>query len=371
MLQFPLRPSLATAVAIALAGQAFAQTGTVPDFADAVDGHHSVALPFGLPGFRTQLLIDAQAIAPTGAVLNAVSFRCDRSSLPATAGSVPNVTVRISQTSAAVGSMATTFANNITAAETIVFQGTVTLPAHQDGAAGPMPWDIILPFAQPFVFATAQGNLLIDIVADNPAGGGIPEYYLDAVQAGGSATQFGLGGPSPSGDFLNLLVSTGNSLEPRLLSPGNSFQFTTTTFFTSPPGVLAMGLAAPAVPVDLGPLGAPDNNLYISPDVLAAHSWTQSFIGWYSTVTLVVPNTPNVLGALIFAQSAALEPTANPLGLVLSHAAEVRIGDDATPLPMQQLDADDQNAATGTLLDFGFSLVEYGATPIRFEGAFF
>lgn len=343
---------------------------TVPANADVAEGHGGHAMPFGIPGFRTQLLVDASAFSVGGALLTGIRFRADRSSLPASATSVPNVTVTLSATSSQLGSMDTTFAQNVTGATTTVFQGTVNLPAHTTHAAGAMPWDITIAFPQTYFFDAALGNLLVDIVGNNAASQP-PVYWLDAVQRGGAATSFGQAGDNPSFDFLNLIVSTGNSLEPRLLIPGSTIEFTSTLSFTSPPGVIGLGIFGYPTPVDLGPLGAPTHSLYIDPLALAAHSWTQSFIGWYSTFGLMVPNTASLADVVVFGQSALLDPTANALGVLTSGAVEVRIGDPLASIGMQQLDADDPAATTGTLLDFGFGQPEWGATPIMLEGVFF
>ena len=358
-------------VAAAVAAAAGAQTTkTLPAHADLGDGHHAVALPFGVPGFRTQLLLDAAAVGPNGAVLTGLRLRADRGAAPQAAVTVPNVTVQVSHCSTALGNLSGTFAGNVTGPTTTVFQGGVTLPATTPGFAGPTSWDIAIPFATPFTFTAAQGNLLVDIVGNNAAQQ-LPVYWLDAVQGGGGATSYGTPGDDPNFDTMNLLVATGNSLEPRLLSPGHAVDFISTRSFTSPPGVLALGIAGLPAPIDLGPLGAPTNALYIDPLVLSAHAWTTSFIGRYSTFTLAVPGNPLLIGERVYGQSVIFDASANALGLVVSNAVEMRLGDQAEVLPMQQLDADDPAAATGTVLDFGFGQPERGAVALLLEGVFF
>lgn len=337
----------------------------VPGHADLVDGHVSHFLPFGIPGFRTQFVVDAAHVGANGAVLSGLSFRGDRT-FAGLATPVPNVTVRLSQTTVAVGSLSTAFANNITGPTTVVFQGTVTLPQPAPGFAGPLPWDIVIPFAQPYSFSTAQGNLLIDIVANNLPHQH-PTYYLDAVQPGGSATMFGTHGQAP---IFNKLIPSGNSLVPRLTSPGHTISFTAMQFSTTL-GAIALGMAAQPAPIDLGPIGAPMNFVYIDPVVFVPFMWAPSFLGFASTCDVAVPNSPLFVGTTIYAQSVTLEPIANPLGLVLSHGIEVRIGDQFEVLPLQQLDAQDPSSATGQLLDFGGQQPEYGAVPVRFAGVFF
>ncbi len=339
---------------------------------DYVDGQQGVGMPFGVPGFRTQILVEGPSVAPVGAALTGLRFRLDRSSLPMAAGSVPNVTIALSETNVTVPNLGITFAANVTGTPTVVFTGTVQLPAHATGHAGPLPWDIVITFQTPFVFTTTNGNLLIDITGNN-APGGFPSHYLDAMQPGGSATQYGQAGDNPSFDFLNLIVHTGNSLDPRLISIGNVVEYSSTLSFTNPPGFLALGLLPTPGPIDLGFLGATNQFLHIDPLIFAWHSWTQTFIGYASTFQLGVPNDPSWIDNVIYAQSALLDATANPFGLILSHAVETRIGDNQQVfLPMQQLDADDPTAATGTLLDFSFGgNPAYGAVPMLLEGAFF
>ncbi|MBX3464021.1 MAG: hypothetical protein KF830_12685 [Planctomycetes bacterium] len=359
------------AAAMLTAAAATAQSGwPLPYNAYLADGHESAALPFGVPGFRTQILLEGSAVGPNGAVLLGLRFRADRNSAPLAATSVPNVTVQIGETT--VASLGTTFAGNVTGPMQVVFQGTVALPAQVPGHAGPQDWDIVIPFAQSFVFTTQNGNLLLDIVANNPAGG-FPTYWLDAVRPGGSATRYGEPGDNPSGDFLNLIAHTGNDIDPRRIAIGGPIDFSTTLMFTNPPGLLALGIQPTPGPIDLGFLGATNQFLHVDPLLFVPHAWTQTFIGFASTFTLALPNDPAWIDDVIYAQSALLDPTANPFGLVLSHAVEVRLGDPAQAwIGMQQLDADDPAAAMGTLLDFAFvGTAEYGAVPLLLEGVQF
>ncbi len=343
---------------------------TLPAYADVVDGHQSLGLPFGKPGFRSQILVDAIHLAPNGASLHGIRFRADRWLAPPTSGTqVPNVTVTLSQTS--VLALSSTFAANVTGPGTTVFQGTVILPAQGIGNAGPLPWNIVIQFSQPYAFTTTAGRLLIDIVGNNPSAGS-PSYFLDAAQAGGAATQFGVSGDLPNFDNLLLFVATGNDLIARELSPGHTIDFLSSLFFTTAPGVVALGTAPQPVPVDLAPIGAPTNTLYIDPIVLAPHVWSPSPIGSLSRFSLVVPNDPTFVGATVYGQSAVLVPNANPLGIVTSHAVETRLGDEFEVFPMQQVDTSDPSSASGTPVDFGSAAQpEPGAVTMRFDGTFF
>src|SRR5690606_2528442 len=140
--------------------------------------------------------------------------------------------------------------NNVTAALTLVFTGTVPLAGHVDGFGGPMPWARTLPFTPPFGFDVSQGNLLIVILGINPRGSA-PSFWFDAMEAGGAGTSFGQGGVIPSGDNRGLLVATGNSLNPRLLTIGRTIDYVTTLSFSNAPGVIAIGSEPQQVPFGL------------------------------------------------------------------------------------------------------------------------
>ncbi|MCB9884510.1 MAG: hypothetical protein H6838_03405 [Planctomycetes bacterium] len=358
---------LFTAFATSLVAQS--TSVAVPAHANQVDGQQSLSMPFGKAGFRTQLLVSANSVAATAGVISGLRFRADRASAPLAATSVPNVTVSLSHCSLGLGGLQTTFANNVTSAATQVFSGAVNLPAQATGYAGPMGWDIVITFPQPYVFTPTQGDLLIDIVGNNAANAPA-NFYLDAMQGGGSATKFGVAGDNPSFDFLNLVVGASGG-RPRDLSPGNTVEFTTTTGWTTPAGVTAIGFDGLPAPFDLGPLGAPTHSVYINPIATVPHSWQGSFIGWYTTAAVAIPNHPAFIGLPLYGQSVCFDPTANALGILTSEAGEVRVGDAFEQFPMQQVNAADPAAATGTLVNFGnISTPEFGAVPVMLEGIF-
>jgi hypothetical protein len=349
----------------------------LPAHANLADGQHSMDMPFGRAGFRTQILVDSTAVASSGAVLTGVRFRADRWSIPAFPATVPNVTVSVSHSTVAVASMATQFAGNVTGAATVVFQGSVTLPGHFANQAGPFGWDIVVPFSAPYPFTSAQGNLLIDIVGNNAAYQWPPVCWLDAMQGGGTGLPFGVQG-STSVDRPLLEVATsgsGSGLQPRRVAPGFALDFRSWMFFSTPPGYLALGVSVPSTPVSLAAMGAPGNTLYIDPLVTFPHTWIgPTPHGAWSTHSLAVPANPLLIGVMLYGQSVMLDPAANALGLGLSNAVEVRLGDPAEVLPMRQISEADPLASGGWFQDFnqtGIGPPEYGAVPILLEGVFF
>jgi hypothetical protein len=351
-------------------------TVDVPSHAAITECHGTLALPFGYEAFRTQLLVDPLVIAPTGATLTGLRFRVDRNALPRAASTLTGVTVRLSHSSQTLASVSTTFATNVTSLPTMVYQGPLFLPGYTDRAAGALPWDIHIPFTGAFQYNAALGRLLIDIegtgvIPPNPAGP-TPTCFVDAAEPGGSATQFGATGASGTGEFLNLLVTTPSGLEPLRLSLGNPIDFVATIQFGPRPGFMAVGFAALPAPIDLAPIGAPANTAYVAADVLLPLAWTPTFLGHRATVSLAVPNNAAVLGTLVYAQSLLLDAGANQLGVQLSRAAEVRIGDPAELAYVRQVDAVGGGATSGALVNLGsFAQPRFAAAAFQLEGTFF
>jgi len=374
----PIRSSLRSAAVLAAALPAVAQTVTLPTHAAAIESQQTATLPFGLQAFRTQLLVEGSAIAPSVGVITGLRFRADRTAMQwldqtLQAGSVPNVTVSLSHSSQTLANVSEVFAANLTETPTVVFQGTVTLPGYTlaDVRAGALPWDVVVPFQNPFVFDVAQGRLLIDIVADNPEGS-TQAYWLDAAEPGGSITSFGRRGALTGNDELSLTVGTSSDFAPLRISPGNPLDLMASTFVSTPSTWLALAFTGLAQPLDLGPSGAPGQIAYLQPDLLLPMSWTTGFGGNFANIPLLVPATPSLVGALLYGQAVAADPAANPLGYVVSDAVEIRIGDALDALPMRQIDSDHQLASTGFVVDysFGFGAPRFGGVALQLEGFF-
>lgn len=360
-----------------LAGLLPAQAAVdVPAHAAITECNEILALPFGFAAFRTQMVVDPLAISPSGAVLTGLRFRVDRYALPRAASILPGVTVRLSHTSQTLASVSTTFATNVTAQPVVVYQGPLFLPGYTDRVAGALPWDIHIPFSGPFQYAAYQGRLLIDIegtgVIPPGPGGPTPTCFVDAAEPGGSATWFGEMGVSASFGQINLTATTQGDLEPLRISPGNPIAFVSRTGFTPRPAWLALGLAALPAPIDLTPIGAPANTAYIAADVLLPLAWTPTFMGHEATVTLTLPNNAALIDTLLYGQSLVLDAGANQLGVQLSRAVEVRVGDATEVAYVRQVDAVGSGAATGGIVNLGsFAQPRFAAAAFRLEGVFF
>jgi hypothetical protein len=77
----------------------------------------------------------------------------------------------LSSTSAAPDGLSATFASNVGANDTIVFDGSLSLSSSFTGPAdGPKAFDIVINLTTPFLYTPRSGNLLLDI-RDFSAGG--------------------------------------------------------------------------------------------------------------------------------------------------------------------------------------------------------
>lgn len=375
----PLPTLAAFGLALGPAAQASSQSPVViPAAVSAIPGNHVHAFPFGSQGFRTQLLVDASAVAVNGGTITGIRFRTNRGAQ--SGGVVPNVTITVGQTSQTLANVSETFAANGSGSTTVVFQGTVTRPSYADGGLQARNWDVVLPFATPVSFQAAQGNLLIDIVGANanpPVG---MQTWADAAEPGGGTVQFGQSGELASFDTLQLTVG-GTSLAafdmvpPLELGIGRSIDFTSELLSQPLPGVLGLALAPLPQPVGLASLGAPGNSLYIAPDALLSLQWTPNLLGGQEArVALLVPNATTLLGVAVYGQSVVIEPGSNALGLVTSNAVELRLGDPNATAPVRQVDAAEFDAPVGTVLDLADapgSAPRFASVVFRLDGTFF
>ena len=77
------------------------------------------------------------------------------------------------------------------------------------------------------------------------------------------------------------------------------------------------------LPFDMGPMGMPGCTLYTNPLVLIP---LQNVAGT-ATWTLPLPLVPSLAGLSVYAQGGVTSPGTNPLGLVMSNAAELKLGE--------------------------------------------
>ncbi|MFK7742039.1 MAG: hypothetical protein AB8H80_17115 [Planctomycetota bacterium] len=369
-LSLVIAPLLITTLSLAAVGQ----SRVIPSHTTIANGCCRYRIGTDAYGFRWQILVDAGAIAPTGGVLNGISFRSDDQELKS-AMALSNVTVSLSHSPMSTAAMSTTFASNATGPVTTVFQGSLNLPGTSTPAAGPSSWDVVVPFAAPYTFTAAQGSLLIEIVKPGLASSSTTPigYFLDSVCGGGSAKLVGVQGTSPSPTWSPAL-RVGSSY--RALATGSTITFASIwgalPFIPPGPGVIGLSLNAQPTPIDLGPIGAPANLLYIDPQVLVSHTWAIPIPiwGWIGSTSVTVPNNPLLIHTLVYGQSAGLDAAANAFGVLFANAVEVRIGDPLEQLPVRMLTSS-FGASSGSFIPCNGSAPDYGALALRLDGTFF
>ncbi len=134
---------------------------------------------------------------------------------------------------------------------------------------------------------------------------------------------FGHGCPGTAGTPQLLVAANGM---PRL---GSSWQLELQNLPVTPGTIstFAFGLSntstgALALPLPLAAAGMPGCTLFVSPDVVVA---TFANTG-VAAAGLAIPAGTGLIGLHVFVQGGVLDPGANPAGLVLSEAADGRIG---------------------------------------------
>jgi hypothetical protein len=106
---------------------------------------------------------------------------------------IANLQINLSATDAEVNGLSATFANNVGANDTVVFNGSINLSSAFAGPVnGPKEFDIVIPLTTPFRYNPAQGNLLIDY--RNRSGSGAAN--IDAGSGNGASRVFALGANS-------------------------------------------------------------------------------------------------------------------------------------------------------------------------------
>jgi hypothetical protein len=79
---------------------------------------------------------------------------------------IPNVTITLSTTAAAVDGLSSTFADNVGPDVTTVFSGNLTLSSATCSST-PCPFDILIPLTTGFPFNASAGDLLLDVTIPN------------------------------------------------------------------------------------------------------------------------------------------------------------------------------------------------------------
>jgi hypothetical protein len=145
----------------------------VPGSADGVEGDQGNLFPFsdgsvpGISSQRYQQVYGASAFSSASGplLITDIFFRPDATLLGAPfSTTIPSIQINLSTTSAPVDGLSFTFADNVGANDTIVFNGALTLSTAYTGpSGGPKDFDISIHLSTPFTYDPAAGNLLLDV----------------------------------------------------------------------------------------------------------------------------------------------------------------------------------------------------------------
>ena len=187
-------------------------TVVVPNSARNVEGGTNNSYPFnitpfGLPSQRYQQLYVASQFG-SGGLITQIIFRPDAFAGTAFTSTLPDIQIDLAYSSAPDDGLSTTYANNITAGDTIVFaRGPLALHSAFTGPAnGPKDFDIVITLTTPFFYNPALGNLLLDV---RNFGGGTTTSFDAVFTSGDGVSRLfnqNVNGTTGSTDSLGLVT---------------------------------------------------------------------------------------------------------------------------------------------------------------------
>jgi hypothetical protein len=141
------------------------------------------------PSQRYQQVYSASsfAILTEPSFITQIAFRPDNQFGGAFVGTLPDIQINLSTTSATPDTLSLTFASNVGANDTVVFtRGALALSSNFAGAFGaPKDFDIVITLTTPFLYDPAAGNLLLDV--RNFGGGSTTVFDMQEVAGDGVA----------------------------------------------------------------------------------------------------------------------------------------------------------------------------------------
>lgn len=324
-----MRPSTLLLGSLLLAATARSQTTykIIPASHENLEGNSLSTYPLKYEDVAWQMLIDKAAIGKTQGLISGISFRPDGSgstlSYPA---KKLNVTIMFYETATTPATMSKTFATNYGSTKgTVVFQGTVSLPATNVGYPLPATFSAKIPFPSLYTYLTSKGNLLIDWVETGVYSS--VSWNADAVNIS-SSTPGGLVNEiwensscaNARGDQASLSISTsGNGA----LGGPIAVKYTMKPAASNVLDLMVLGVGASnlqwgaiSLPLDLTPAGFASCALAVDLSILIPSTTTP--------VSLTVPNSSSFNGVPLYFQGLAIDSKA-PALVPTSNAYQVLI----------------------------------------------
>jgi hypothetical protein len=197
---------------------AIVPTVVVPNSARTVEGNNNNSYPFnltpfGLPSQRYQQLYAASQFGG-GGLITQIIFRPDATFGNAFTSTLPDIQIDLAYTNHADDGLSTTYANNITSGDTVVFaRGPLTLSSGFTGPPnGPKDFDIVITLTTPFFYNPALGNLLLDV--RNFGGGSTTVFDAVFTTGDGVSRLFNQNVNDPTGSTDSLGLVTGFNIVP-------------------------------------------------------------------------------------------------------------------------------------------------------------
>lgn len=280
------------------------QTTVVPSRYATTEANSYTAYPFGLgTQHKVQYLYDKRLVGVAGLAVQKIALR-GQGGLAAAAKTGVDLEIAMSSTSTSPWAASGTFASNVGADYKIVFtRKLVNLPA-QPSTPTPAPFVTQFPLDQPFPYATALGNLLIEYTTYAiPAGSYSHDTsYTQAVVNVATGTACGLAMATTGG-----LATTATS----------TLNYNLTTGPASGTGVLLLGTQLLPAPIPL-PFS---QGCLVHQDVLLLMQKPLSATG---TATFNIPLHYENFGLTLQAQAVAAD--AGLTALVASPSIRTTIG---------------------------------------------
>lgn len=337
-------PAALVAACCTLCLPAVAQFPTVPATLAGVEGGSGSSIPFGLgQAVRYMCIYDAEELPWTGPrVIQAIALRADNTLDNSTTFAqvqFVDLSVAISTSSVRAENASATFDDNHGADRVLVIaQAHIVLPA-QPPMAGPRPANIVLQFAQPWIYGMtpvrngepAPSSLVVDLMIRNQPSG--VTYRIDNL--GGCSSQI-----TPFGNHDPALCQTSAS-QPLVLSGdasmlgGTNYTWRVSgmaqsalfgiilnasnrgSFFGQPVPVPLFDPLNPTLPnAALGlPFAAP--GCWVNLPILSVLIGAGNQAGT-GTVSIGLPAGRRFVGESVFAQAVVYDLSANPLLFVTS-----------------------------------------------------